>query len=461
MKNERKKEMKRKLVSVLLVMAMMGAAVTGCGNVEKNGGTSAEASTESTGDKTVLKVQLIGGFEQEDFTDPVSGEKLTGMHVVETEFEKQNPDIDVEFIYMGWDDYQKKTQAMMIGGEADVYQAPGISALAEQDLLEPLQPYIDEDGFDMSVYTEGQVEGWKVAGPEDEEAQIYGLPFIGDTRFIMYDKEIFDQWGVEYLTAEPTMEEILEKSEQMTGTNPETGEENYGIFYTGKDAADTVMNINEYYGGTWGEGIRSSEMSVNFNSDTMVQAIEDLKTLNEYAPEGVMAGQGGELFGTDGNNIAINLRCAPLNLKSIQTLGIEDNYGVSRLFINEEEGMGGMFAGSPFVIAKTSEVKDAAWEFMKFTSGEFFTEYFWNNQRAEGMPVTKSALELEGVKGEESVEAMFKTMETLWAPRYYYRSGQGRSILTTAVETAVLGGEDTKSTLDSAQKEIEEWIEVQ
>ncbi len=452
--------MKKKVVSVLLAMAMMSATVTGCGNnAEANGGSS--ASTEDSGDRTVLKVQLIGGFEQEDFTDPVSGEKLTGMHAVETEFEKQNPDIDVEFIYMGWDDYQKKTQAMMIGGEADVYQAPGISALAEQDLLEPLQPFIDADNFDMSVYTEGQVDGWKVAGPEDTEEQIYGLPFIGDTRFIMYDKEIFDQWGVEYLSAEPTLEEIMEKSAQMTGTNPETGEENYGIFYTGKDAADTVMNFNEYYGGTWGEGIRSSEMTVNFNSDTMVEAIESLKTLNEYAPEGVMAGQGGELFGTEDNNIAIHLRCAPANLKSVQTLGIEENYGVSRLFINEEEGMGGMFAGSPFVIAKTSEVQEAAWEFMKFTSGEFFTEYFWNNQRAEGMPVTKSALELDGVKGEENVEAMFKTMETLWAPRYYYRSGQGRSILTTAVETSVLSGGDTKATLDAAQQEMDEWIAVQ
>ncbi len=452
--------MKKRVVSVLLAMAMMSATATGCGsNAEANGDSS--ASTEDSGDRTVLKVQLIGGFEQEDFTDPVSGEKLTGMHAVETEFEEQNPDIDVEFIYMGWDDYQKKTQAMMIGGEADVYQAPGISALAEQDLLEPLQAFIDADNFDMSVYTEGQVDGWKVAGPEDTEEQIYGLPFIGDTRFIMYDKEIFDQWGVEYLSAEPTLEEIMEKSAQMTGTNPETGEENYGIFYTGKDAADTVMNFNEYYGGTWGEGIRSSEMTVNFNSDTMVEAIESLKTLNEYAPEGVMAGQGGELFGTEDNNIAIHLRCAPANLKSVQTLGIEENYGVSRLFINEEEGMGGMFAGSPFVIAKTSEVQDAAWEFMKFTSGEFFTEYFWNNQRAEGMPVTKSALELDGVKGEENVEAMFKTMETLWAPRYYYRSGQGRSILTTAVETSVLSGGDTKATLDAAQQEMDEWIAVQ
>ncbi len=451
--------MKKKVVSILLAMAMMSVVVTGCGNAAASEDTS--VSTEESGDKTVLKVQLIGGFEQEDFTDPVSGEKLTGMHAVETEFEKQNPEIDVQFIYMGWDDYQKKTQAMMIGGEADVYQAPGISALAEQDLLVPLQSFIDEDNFDMSVYTEGQVEGWKVAGPEDTQEEIYGLPFIGDTRFIMYDKEIFDQWDVEYLSAEPTLEEILEKSEQMTGTNPETGEENYGIFYTGKDAADTVMNFNEYYGGTWGEGIRSSEMTVNFDSDTMVQAIEDLKTLNEYAPEGVMAGQGGELFGTEDNNIAIHLRCAPANLKSVQTLGIEDNYGVSRLFINEEEGMGGMFAGSPFVIAKTSEVQDAAWEFMKFTSSEFFTEYFWNNQRAEGMPVTKSALELEGVKGEENVEAMFKTLETLWAPRYYYRSGQGRSILTTAVESSVLGGDDTKSTLEAAQKEMDEWIAVQ
>ena len=74
------------------------------------------------------------------------------------------------------------------------------------------RPYIDRDGFDLTQYFDGQVDGWKIMGPNDAEPTIYALPFLGDTRYICYDKTIFDQWGVEYLSEHPTVEEILEKA---------------------------------------------------------------------------------------------------------------------------------------------------------------------------------------------------------------------------------------------------------
>ncbi len=453
-----------RFLALLLTALMVAGLLAGCGSKPdaSQGGNQGTAQTGSgSSQKTVLKVQLIGDFRQEDFTDPVSGASLKGCHILEEEFEKLHEDIDLEFIYMGWDDYQKKTQSMMISGEADVYQAPGISALAEQGLLEPLQPYIDKDGYDLSVYIDGQVDGWKTVGPEDQEVQIYGLPMIGDTRFITYDKQIFDQWGVEYLSDEPTVEEILEKAAKMTGTNPVTGEHNYGIYHKGTDGGDTVMNLNEYYGGTWGTGNRASEMTVNFDTESMKKAMETLVKLNTYAPDGVMANQGGELFGTAENNIAINVRCNPATINNINVQGLSERYGVSRLFINKDAGMGGMFAGSPVVIAASSKAKDAAWEYLKFTGSEFFAEYFWENQRHEGLPVIKAAMEFDGVKDDANITAVLDTTQYLWTPRWVYRGTQARGILTTAVEEVTLNGKDPAAVLASAQKEIDEWIAAQ
>ena len=441
-------------LSILLILQLLA----GCGAGPK---PSNQGDTGSGTAKTVLKVQLIGDFKGEDFTDPISGASLKGCHVLEEEFERLHEDIDLQYIFMGWDDYQKKTQSMMIAGEADVYQAPGIHALASQALLEPLQAYIDRDGFDLSVYLDGQVDGWKVAGPEDSEPQIYGLPMIADTRFIIYDKQLFDEWGVEYLSPEPTVAEILEKAAKMTGTNPVSGETNYGIFHKGTDGGDTVMNLNEYYGGTWGSGFRASEMTVNFDTNTMLQAVETLVELNQYAPDGVMANQGGEMFGTENNNLAIHVRCHPAILNNINAQGLGDRYGVARLFINETEGKGGMFAGSPVVIAATSKVKDAAWEYVKFTGSEFFAEYFWENQRNEGLPCLKSALDFEGVKDDANVAFMMDTIKYLWTPRYTYRDGQGKSILTTAGEEVTLNGKSPAEVLKAAQKEVDEWIAAQ
>ena len=448
---------KKRILAAVLSTLMVTGLLAGCGGSN----TEEQTQDDGSGEKIVLKVQMIGDFKQEDFTDPISGASLKGCHVLEEKFEKEHSDIDLQYIFMGWDDYQKKTQSMMIAGEADVYQAPGIEALAGQGLLEPLQPYIDRDGYDLSVYMDGQVEGWEVVGPEDTEPQIYGLPLIADTRFITYDKQLFDEWGVEYLSAEPTVEEILEKAAQMTGTNPVTGEQNYGIYHKGSDAGDTVMNINEYYGGTWGTGDRASEMTVNFDTDTMVKAMETLVELNSYAPDGVMANQGGEMFGTAQNNVAMNIRSNPAVINNINAQGLGDRYGVARLFINEQEGMGGMFAGSPVVIAASSEVKDAAWEYLKFTGSEFFAQYFWENQRNEGLPTLKAALEFDGIQDDPNVSAMMESTQYLWTPRYVYRSGQARSILTTAVEEVALNGKDPAEVLRAAQEEVDEWIAAQ
>lgn len=449
------KKEKRFLAGALSTLMLVGL-MSGCGD-----SASTDEPQGDSGEKTILRVQMIGDFKLDDFTDPISGASLQGCHVLEEEFEKEHPDIDLQYIFMGWDDYQKKTQSMMVAGEADVYQAPGIEALASQGLLEPLQPYIDRDGYDISVYMDGQVDGWKVVGPEDTEPQIYGLPLIADTRYITYDKQLFDEWGVEYLSEEPTVEEILEKAAQLTGINPVSGEQNYGIYHKGSDAGDTVMNINEYFGGTWGTGNRASEMTVNFDTDTMVKAMETLEELNKYAPDGVMANQGGEMFGTADNNIAMNIRCTPSTLNNIAALGLEDRYGVSRLFINEKEGKGGMFAGSPVVIAASSEVKEAAWEYVKFTGSEFFAQYFWENQRNEGLPTLKAVLDFEGVQDDPNITAVLESTQYLWTPRYVYRSGQARSILTTAVEEVALNGKDPAEVLSAAQKEVDEWIAVQ
>ncbi|NLK28138.1 MAG: extracellular solute-binding protein [Clostridiales bacterium] len=461
------------LVAMVILMVGCGASSkdtkddksagneTASGSKETTTASSDKAEKESSGEKVTLKVQWIGDFKLEDSTDPISGETRKGVKILEEEFEKQNPDIDLEYIIMGWDDYQKKTQSMIMAGEADLYQAPGIAALAAQDLLEPLQPYIDKDNFDIGVYIDGQIDGWKVVGVSDSDPQIYGLPLIADTRFIVYDKQIFDEWGVPYLSAQPTLEEVMDCAKKMTGTNPVTGEQNYGIFHKGTDGGDTVMNINEYYGGTWGTGNTAAELVMNFDSDTMIKAMETLVELNKYAPEGVMVNQGGELFGTENNNIAINLRANPAVINNIEALGLSDRYAVSRLFINEEHGMGGMFAGSPIVMASNSKVKDAAWEYLKFTSSDFFAEYFWENQRNEGLPVIKNALKFDGIANNENISAIMDTLQYLWTPRYVYRAGEARGILTTAVEDVTLNGKSPAEVLSAAQKEVEEWIAAQ
>jgi ABC-type glycerol-3-phosphate transport system substrate-binding protein len=406
-----------------------------------------------------IKVQFIGSFKMDDATDPLSGSKTVGMHYLKEEFEKLYPEATVEFILMGWDAYQQKTQAMLQAGEADVYQVPGIASLAAQGLLEPLAPYIEKDGYDLGIYIDNQVKGWMAMGPEDSELTIYSLPFIGDTRFIAYDKQLFDEWGVEYLSEYPTIEEIKEKAAKMTGKNPVSGEENYGFFFRGRDAADSVVNITEGLGGIWGTGFRWEDMQTEFDSPEMVEAMTWLVSMLEYSPKGVITGQGGEQWLTPANNIAINFRQGPGLLKAMEAAGLNDRIGIAKLFVHPEYKMGGMFAGSPFAIGANSENKDLAWAWLKFSASETFQKYFWDTYYSS--PTIKAAFDWPNINAVPQAKPVLESMGMLWAPRYPYRSGQPRSILSTNVEKALLGEVTPAEAMAAAQAETQQWLKDQ
>ncbi|MFS0726503.1 extracellular solute-binding protein [Paenibacillus sp. 1P07SE] len=457
----------------LLTMTMLLAA---CGSnaatnaPPSNGNTSAPPVTAESNDTAeggnadlsgTLKVQLVGDFSMEDKTDAISGNTSRGVKVLKEEFEKQYPNANVEFILMGWDNYNEKTQTMLQSGAADVYQVPGIATFTEQGLLEPLKPYIERDNFDLGVYLDGQVDGWRTMGPDDQEPQIYGLPFIGDTRVIVYDSQLFEDWGVEPLSESPTLDEIMEKAAAMTGTNPKTGEQNYGLAYKGSDAADTVMNINEALGGQWGEGFLWQSMKLEFDSDTMIQAMDWLKEATKYAPAGVLAGQGFENFLRDNNNVAIHLRMPPGFINEAETFGQEDRYQAALLFKNPTTGTGSMFAGSPFSIGASANNKDLAWEWLKFSSSEMFQQYMWTDQRSHSMPVIKAAADWDSVKEIPQMEVILKSMSQLWTPRYPYRAGQPRYILSENVERVLLGELSAADAMKKAQEESAKWLKQQ
>ncbi|WP_371068550.1 extracellular solute-binding protein [Sediminibacillus sp. JSM 1682029] len=448
-----KKRITKLGVLLAVVLGLVGL-LAGC---SKSGAGSEDDGGEWAGQK--INVQLIGDFAMETKTDPVTGDSVKGVEVLKEEFEKQHPGATVEFTLMPWEGYTEKTQAMITSGDADVYQMPGTVDFAPQGVLEPLQPYIDKDEeFDLDIFIENQVEGWKALGPDDDELQIYGLPFLGDARFIAYDKQLFDEWGVEYLSDHPTMEEVAEKAKQMTGKNPVTGEQNHGIWFRGDwSSAFTLIDLAEGQNGSWGSGFAWDEIQFTFDSPEMVNGLNWLLDMQELAPEGLVSNQGNEKWLTKENNIAIMLNQGPGDtIKPAYAQGLEDRIGIAQEFKNDE-GVGGLFAGSPITIAKDSENKDLAWEWVKFATSEYTQKYIYEEMGL--VPSIKSAMEWDSVKDTELMLPVFEAMSTPWTPRYPWGSAQPRFILTSEVEAALTGERSAEEALTKAQKESTEWLE--
>jgi multiple sugar transport system substrate-binding protein len=62
------------------------------------------------------------------------------------------------------------------------------------------------------------------------------------------------------------------------------------------------------------------------------------------------------------------------------------------------------------------------------------------------------------IKAIPQMSVILEEMGRLWGPRYPYRAGQPRYILSENVEKVLLGSASPQQALDKAQKDATDWV---
>lgn len=361
--------------SFILLLGLLGALVlVAC----SDGSTS---SVEDSDIEVVSEIEgtvrvALAGFQLEDGIDPITGSENKGVETfIAEQFQPRYPNITVELTQVPWENAQAKQSAMLSSGDADVLYTGGAFATQwfQQGLLMSLDEFIENDeDFDPSIYLEGVWEGSYSTKSADKSTH-FGIPAILGRRVTVYDKTLFDQWGVEYLSDNPTPEEVLEKAAQMTGENPETGEMNYGLWFDGKSLnLSTFVALTHAYGATGGEGTLDDPKNIewNLNSPEMVQVMEWLAEAAQYPPSDFLNANGAENFGLETNDIGIRLDgSGAQTMAEVRAGGDEaliDRFGT---VLNLGPDGDGWVAVDPYVMAANTEHPEAAWEVMKFMTG--------------------------------------------------------------------------------------------
>lgn len=178
----------KKAMVMMLGLTMLVAGTAGCGIKEgitpdTEGGTTVEVQeSKISGEKSTVKFMYWGSpAEKAAVEDAIS------------EFEAENPDIDIQGVNVPGGDFYTKLTAMIAGNEApDIsYSGPWKLKLGEDGYiydfneLAKTYPEMRQDG--LIKYCE-----WKWA--EDKSAG----PFQANvTPTLVYNKEIFEEYGVE------------------------------------------------------------------------------------------------------------------------------------------------------------------------------------------------------------------------------------------------------------------------
>ena len=194
--------------------------------------------------------------------------------------------VKVTINVVDWDNYWTLLEAGASGGQMpDVFWMHSNVAqmYMENDLLLNLDDYIaNDDAIDMANYYEGIVNLYNSDGVQ------YAVPKDHDTIALLYNKAIFDKYGVEYPTDEWTWEYVLAAATAITEAGKDDGV--YGSALNTSNNQDGWYNFVYDYGA---QVVTDDHKGTTIGSEEGKAAMEMVRKLLEVAvPQTVLAETG-------------------------------------------------------------------------------------------------------------------------------------------------------------------------
>lgn len=348
----------KKLLSILLSIAMVTLLLTGCGKTETTAGSGTGGSTP-TGEKTDMLLWLppyaTGGeaLDQEWWTETLAPWA-----------EENNVNLTIEIT--PWGNYEEKYLTAFSSG-----QGPDVGYMylemyndfIDMGALEPLDAYFTEEEISNYLYYDlGNVKG----------AQ-YTLPFIvGNARILYFNMDILNEAGVTEL---PTAwQDLVDVCTQVKEANLE------GVIPFAQEWADPAIGAlnNLFYPYLWQAGgdifNENGEVALTEN-DAAVKAAQflyDLRYTYEILPD--------ESMSMTGNDIRDQFAAGNVAVASMSAnvASIFDEAGINWDFVPslEDETKATWIAADSLIMNAASENKELAASLMKHITSPAIMEKF-------------------------------------------------------------------------------------
>lgn len=293
----------------------------------------------------------------------VGGDAAKLIDQMTADFNAENPDVQVQAVYTGnYDDTVTAIQTAIQGGNAPdlfVSLATQRFTMADTKMAMPLddliaadpegQAFVDDfiDGFMLDSYVDGS---------------IYSIPFQRSTMVMFYNKDAFEEVGLDPEAPPTTWDEMVEYAQKLTNEN------RYGVgIALNSGSAQWAFTGFSLQNCTNGVGLMSADgKEVYFNTPENIKALQlwlDLQ--NKYMcmapgivqwtdlPTQFLAGEVAMIYHTTGNLT---------NIRNNATF----DFGVC--FLPAGRQYGAPTGGGNFYITNgiSEERQKAAWEFIKF-----------------------------------------------------------------------------------------------
>lgn len=381
--------MKKKIVSVLLVVAMAVSMFTGCGSK-----SDSKKSDSKSGEKT-LEVWVP---PLDDATEKNWGDLLK-------DWEKEN-DCKVNLTVIPWDKYEETYTTALNSGEG-----PDVGYMYN----EMFPTYIDAGAVeDMSSYvTDEDKKEYKYLSNGNMMDGQYGWPLVTGVPFVLYyNEDILNALGEK---APETWDDFARICQEATKDTDGDGKVDQYGFACGMNTSDigAMQILNAYYySALWqngGQVYNDDLKSVSFADEAGKEAVTWLKGLTSYMNEDFMSLSWSDAF----SNVFGAGKAAFGITRSSQTDGTTFaetypnlNWNFVTSLKNKEFGTFG--ATDCLTLMSACEDKDLAMDFIKYVTGsEFMTAY---HAKCPGAALTES----EPYVGDEKMEKIYTDDKDKW-----------------------------------------------
>ena len=351
----------------LVVSAM---ALSAC-----SGGTGSSESAAGGASSQAAGGEEAGGAEEASddalhltFYYPVNvgGSAAALIEQICADFNAENPDIVVEPVYTGnYDDTVTKIQTAIQGGTPpDVFVSLATQrfTMASTGMAMPLDDLIAADGEEGQAYIDDFLDGFMLDSYVD--GQIYSIPFQRSTMVLFYNKDAFEEVGLDPEDPPETWEEVVEYGQKLTNEN------RYGVgLALNSGSAQWAFTGFCLQNSVNGENLMTEDgKAVLFDTPENVEALQfwlDLQNKYQIMAPGIvqwtdlptqfLAGEVAMIYHTTGNMANINDNA-------------EFEFGTA--FLPGHKRVAAPTGGGNFYISSglSEDRVQAAWKFIKFAT---------------------------------------------------------------------------------------------
>lgn len=435
--------------------ALGTAAFVGCG------GESDPRLAGSKGAGTANVRVGLDAYSANDSEDPETRRRIKGMSTFMKESGGSQSATFTDIVGNDANATVSKTQTLLLGGQVDIIHGSTIYPYYQQGLLINLQSYYDKDNWQQNF-----VSSIFRAPAERVELPPWSLHPTGkvsspdslDTSSVACDSQLFEDFGVEPLSDQPTIEEVLDKAPRLTGRNPKTGKSCYGLYYNPGSAAH-LMLVYFGHGLDLGQLDPHDPSKLTFDTAQVKTGILQMVGTARYCPPGFEIGQGAENWGTKDNTVAINMAVGPAAMLQPVLAGLSQRYVVT-------EGIRDRGGHTPFVgagewgISSKCKDPDAAWELVKLLSGKTGERFTSVNYGV--LPAWKSAdwLDPKQFPYANAFTACATAAKNVYFPEFMFRTF--RPWMAQVIGKMINGKKvDLAGQLADQQKQAEAWASTQ